>query len=79
MRARTSPALLASLVWLAAPVAAPQSYTWVGRDGSSHMTDDLSEVPAEQRTARKRSREIQVVREPERAPSPPEPGHFGHD
>ena len=70
-------AVLACLVWLAAPYAAPQTYTWVGRDGSLHMTDELSEVPADQRKRARPSREIQLVPGSPHAPARPAVSRFG--
>jgi len=69
---------LALSVWLAAASASPQTYTWVDRHGSVHMTDDLSEIPADRRRAASTPRDIQVVHEEPAAPKPSaSPSHFG--
>ena len=61
MRASLFPALLALLIGFAPPHGFSQTYTWVGKDGTVHMTDDISEVPADQRKARPDSRGIQLM------------------
>jgi hypothetical protein len=77
MRARVPPVLFACVVWLLASPGVPQTYTWVDKDGSLHMTDDLSEVPTAQRKSAKPSRKIQLVPGSQRAPARPAASRFG--
>ncbi len=54
---------LAALILAAAPAARPDLYRWVDARGELHVTDDLSQVPADQRPEAERQSNVEKLAE----------------